>query len=59
MRHIHQVEQHRSAVALVEARTLTSNRCFPRHFQDQFGISVLVPERQMETSVVLTDQPRA
>ena len=38
---IHQVTQHRSAVAGIEAMTLVSNHHFPRHSHDQFGIGVI------------------
>ncbi len=38
---IHHVEQHRSAVPGIEARTLASNHQFPRHSHDQFGIGVI------------------
>ncbi len=37
----HKAEQHRSAVAGVEAFALASNRWFPRHAHDQFGIGIL------------------
>ncbi|WP_198384061.1 AraC family ligand binding domain-containing protein [Roseomonas sp. KE2513] len=38
---LHRAEQHRSAIPRVEAFALTSNRSFPRHAHDQFGIGVL------------------
>ncbi len=37
----HRAEQHRSAVPGIEAFTLASDRSFPRHAHDQFGIGVL------------------
>jgi AraC-like DNA-binding protein len=37
----HQVKQHRSAIAGIEAMTLVSNHHFPRHSHDQFGIGVM------------------
>ena len=36
----HRVKQHRSAVAGAEAVTLASDRTFPRHSHDQFGIAL-------------------
>ncbi|MGE5647366.1 MAG: helix-turn-helix domain-containing protein [Acidobacteriota bacterium] len=38
---MHRVEQHRPAVAGVEAMTLISNHHFPRHSHDHFGIGVI------------------
>jgi AraC-like DNA-binding protein len=38
---IHQVEQHKSNIPGIEARTLVSNHHFPRHSHDQFGIGVI------------------
>ncbi len=38
---VHHVEQHRSAIPGVEARTLASDRAFPRHSHDQLGIGVM------------------
>lgn len=38
---IHQVEQHRSTIPGIEARTLVSNHQFPRHSHDQFGVGVI------------------
>jgi AraC-like DNA-binding protein len=38
---VHQAEQHGSAVAGIEARTLVSSHHFPRHSHDQFGIGVI------------------
>jgi AraC-like DNA-binding protein len=37
----HRAEQYRSAVAGIEAFALASDRSFPRHAHDQFGIGVL------------------
>lgn len=38
---VHRVEQHRSALPGIEARTLTSDRTFPRHSHDQLGIGIM------------------
>lgn len=38
---MHRAEQHRSAVSGIEAFTLASDRSFPRHAHDQFGLGVL------------------
>ena len=38
---VHRAELHRSCVGGIEAIALTSNRHFPRHAHDQFGIGVL------------------
>jgi AraC-like DNA-binding protein len=38
----HQVFQHRSALWWAEARTLVSDRAFPRHSHDQFGVGIMV-----------------
>lgn len=37
----HRAEQHRSAIRGIEAFALASNRSFPRHAHDHFGIGVL------------------
>lgn len=37
----HRAEQHRTAIAGVEANALVSNRTFPRHAHDQFGIGLI------------------
>jgi AraC-like DNA-binding protein len=37
----HRVEQHRSAIPGIEARTLFSDHAFPRHSHDQFGIGIM------------------
>lgn len=37
----HRAEQHRSAVAGIEAISLVSQRAFPRHAHDHFGIGVI------------------
>lgn len=39
---IHQAEQHRSAVPGIEAISLVSQRAFPRHAHDHFGIGVMI-----------------
>lgn len=39
---VHQMTQHRSALQGVEARTLVSDRVFPRHSHDQYGIGVML-----------------
>ncbi|MGC4050652.1 MAG: AraC family transcriptional regulator [Paludibaculum sp.] len=38
---MHHVEQHRSVLAGVEARTLVTDAQFPRHFHDQLGFGVM------------------
>ena len=38
----HRMFQHRSALWWVEARTLASDRVFPRHSHDQLGIGMMV-----------------
>lgn len=38
----HRMIQHRSALCWVEARTLASDRVFPRHSHDQLGVGVIV-----------------
>jgi hypothetical protein len=38
----HRMIQHRSAIRWVEARTLASERVFPRHSHDQLGIGIMV-----------------
>jgi AraC-like DNA-binding protein len=42
MSHVHRMVQHRSVLPWVEARTLTSDRTFPRHSHDQLGIGVML-----------------
>jgi AraC-like DNA-binding protein len=39
---VHRMAQHRSAVRGIEARTLASDRSFPRHSHDQLGIGVIL-----------------
>jgi len=39
---LHRTVQHRSALRWVEARTLASNRAFPRHSHDGLGVGVIV-----------------
>jgi AraC-like DNA-binding protein len=38
----HRMIQHRSALSWVEARTLASDRAFPRHSHDQLGVGIMV-----------------
>src|ERR1700730_14364818 len=38
----HRMFQHRSALWWVEARTLASDRVFPRHSHDQLGVGIMV-----------------
>ena len=38
----HQMIQHRSALRWVEARSLASDRVFPRHSHDQLGVGIIV-----------------
>jgi hypothetical protein len=35
---MHRVTQHRSAAAGIEAMSLATDRAFPRHGHDQFGL---------------------
>ena len=39
---VHEVTQHRSALPGIEARTIRSDRTFPRHSHDQLGIGVML-----------------
>ena len=39
---IHRVEQHRSSVKGIQAMTSVSNRHFPRHAHDQFGLGLML-----------------
>ena len=39
---VHQVTQHRSFLPHVEARTIASDRTFPRHTHDQLGIGMML-----------------
>ena len=39
---VHRMAQHRSAVRVIEARTLASDRSFPRHSHGQLGIGVIL-----------------
>ena len=39
---LHRVTQHRSELRGVEARTIASDRAFPRHSHDQLGIGVML-----------------
>lgn len=48
----HQVEQHRTAIAGIEAITLFSDHVFPRHSHDQFGIGILTHGAQRSWSGV-------
>src|SRR5215472_15713563 len=41
VRHIHQVEEHKSTVRGVEAMTLVTDHQSPRHSHDQFAIGVI------------------
>jgi hypothetical protein len=57
---IHKATQHKLCSRGLEAVTFVSNHHLPRHAHDQFGIGVVsyyctIPERQIETSVVLVD----
>jgi len=38
----HRMIQHRSALRWVEARTLASDRVFPRHSHDQLGVGIMI-----------------
>ncbi len=46
----HRAQQHRSAVSGIEAFSLASDRSFPRHAHDQFGIGVLLSGAQRSWS---------
>jgi AraC-like DNA-binding protein len=48
---IHQVTQHRSGLAGVEAMTLFSNHAFPRHSHDHFGIGIMTAGAQRSWSI--------
>jgi AraC-like DNA-binding protein len=39
---VHRVTQHRSGYSGIEARTIVSDRTFPRHSHDQLGIGVML-----------------
>lgn len=41
MPNLHRVTQHRSGLPGIEARTIASDRTFPRHSHDQLGIGVM------------------
>src|SRR5436190_23997102 len=49
---IHRVIQHRSGIAGIEAMTLFSDRSFPRHTHDQFGIGMMTAGAQKSWSVI-------
>ena len=49
---IHRVTQHRSGLAGVDAMTLFSDHCFPRHSHDQFGIGIMTTGAQKSWSVI-------
>lgn len=49
---IHRTKQHRSAVPGVEARTLVSDRSFPRHAHDQLGIGIMLSGAHRSWSAV-------
>lgn len=51
-RPIHQVVQHRSGIAGVEAMSLLTEHVFPRHAHDQFGIGAMVSGAQRSWSVL-------
>src|SRR5215472_5795728 len=42
MHRLHRMFQHRSALRWVEARTLASDRAFPRHSHEQLGVGVML-----------------
>ena len=39
---VHRVTQHRAGLPGIEARTIASDRTFPRHAHDQFGVGVML-----------------
>jgi AraC-like DNA-binding protein len=49
---IHRVTQHRSGIPGVEAMTLFSDRSFPRHTHDHYGIGVMTAGAQRSWSVI-------
>ncbi|MGL6142933.1 MAG: AraC family transcriptional regulator [Enterobacterales bacterium] len=49
-REVHQVKQHRCVVPDVEILSLYSERAFPRHSHDQFGIGVFIQGSQRSWS---------
>ena len=49
---IHRVTQHRSGITGVEAMTLFSDRSFPRHTHDHYGIGVMTAGAQRSWSVI-------
>ncbi len=48
--HTHHVEQHRSAIAGIDAMSLCSNHSFPRHWHDQLGIGIMTSGAQRSWS---------
>src|SRR2546423_10381713 len=56
---VHRTTQHRSSVAGVEARTLASDRSFPRHSHDQLGIGVMISGAHRSWSAVGHVEARA
>jgi AraC-like DNA-binding protein len=50
VKHIHQVEQHKSNVQGVEVMTLLTNHHFPRHSHDQFAIGTMTSGAQRSWS---------
>jgi hypothetical protein len=59
MSRVHNVVQHRSAVAGVEAMTLFSDHSFPRHSHDQYGIGIMTSGAQRSWSVIGDVESRA
>jgi AraC-like DNA-binding protein len=49
---VHQVTQYRSALAGIEAMALFSNRSFPRHTHDHYGIGIMTAGAQRSWSVI-------
>jgi AraC-like DNA-binding protein len=49
---VHRVEQHRSGISGIEAMTLFSDRTFPRHSHDQFGIGIVTSGAQRSWSAI-------
>jgi AraC-like DNA-binding protein len=50
VKRIHQIVQHRTGIAGVEAMTIVSEHSFPRHSHDQFGIGVMTAGAQRSWS---------
>ena len=56
---VHEVTQHRSALPGVEARTIASDRAFPRHSHDQFGVGLMLTGAHRSWSAIGHVEARA